>query len=122
MILWTVAVYNYVVTVVCQDLMNNSLISQRGGVGHSELQRYHKVSALNLFRSLCRGAISDLSDKETDCVAVKSKDSVLTVCEVSRLDNNSLLQQGGANTVEGILSLNAALLSSDDCNLWTPPV
>ena len=95
------AVYDNVVSRLDKQLTD---ISQRGGVGHSELQRYHEVSALNLFRSLCRGASSDLSDKETDCVAVKSKDSVLTVREVSRLDNDSLVQLGGAITSEGLLS------------------
>ena len=83
---------------VVSRLDNNSL---RGGVGHSELQRYHEVSALNLFRSFCRGASSDLSDKETDCVAVKSKDSVLTVCEVSRLDKQLTDTAGWGDHLRG---------------------
>ena len=68
--LWRCMTMYHVVSRLDKQLTDSS---QRGGVGHSELQRYHEVSALNLFRSLCRGASSDLSDKETDCGAVDCK-------------------------------------------------
>ena len=88
-------------------LDNNSLILVRGA--WSGTQSYRDI--MKSIQSVCRGASfaqsyeAGIIREQTDCVAVECKTVlILTVCEVSRLDNNSLLQLGGANTPESLLS------------------